>query len=114
MKKQFNYNQTFYNAVSTRAEETANLVSDLCDQIFETTSLIDIGSGEGIWTHVFSKSTKCSMSVAVDMPGTHFKYLKNKSPNIQILERDFETSIDLPSEVFDLSICVEVIEHLTK
>ena len=107
------YSLKFYESVSIRAETTASKVEQLLTSIFKFRTMVDIGSGSGIWSSTFLKASPDLIVHAVDLPGTTFTHLQMFDKQVVLQEIDFEKFIDMPPKTFDVSICVEVVEHLT-
>lgn len=111
------YSKNFYQSVSRRAIVPAQISAQVIAGSIEPNSVIDIGSGQGVWLRtisaVFPSLTK---AVAMDLQShqsTFFDDLQSASTNFEFVQVDFEESRRLPGENFDLAICLEVLEHLT-
>ncbi len=107
------YHQSFYDSVSARAEKTAQITRELISSFLTPESLIDIGSGDGVWTFTYLSGFSNLNATVVDLPETQFKFINNLSSRVHVIQQDFELGVNLPSSIFDLAICVEVIEHLS-
>lgn len=111
------YSQNFYDSVSNRAIKSAQIAANVIGGSIEPTSLIDIGSGQGVWLiSISEKFNSVSRTVALDLQpheSSFFDELKQSGTNFEFIEVDFEVSKKLPEENFDIAICLEVLEHLT-
>jgi ubiquinone/menaquinone biosynthesis C-methylase UbiE len=112
LKSYRGYETSFYDSVSARAGLTAQEISELVGALFEPSNMIDIGCGDGVWSKTFLNDFPKIAVTAVDLPEAQFKFLSRDSKNISIVRRNFEQEVNLPDEVYDLAICVEVLEHL--
>ena len=111
------YSQNFYDSVSNRAIQSAQTAANVIFCSIVPNSLIDIGSGQGVWLRSFSKKFETvSRTVALDLQpheSSFFDELRQSGTNFEFIEVDFEISSKLPEENFDIAICLEVLEHLT-
>jgi hypothetical protein len=114
MKSKDKYSSDFYGSVSSRAKIPAETTSKFISEIFTPRSIIDIGSGEGFWLATFLTDNPNATGVAVDLPGSKFSYLKTNFISARLLELDFETDYLPSGEIYDLGICLEVIEHISE
>ena len=114
MKSKDKYSSDFYGSVSSRAKVPAEIVSNFISEIFTPESIIDVGSGEGLWLATFLTDNPNATGVAVDLPGSKFLYLKTNFSSARLLELDFETDSLPNDEIYDLGICLEVIEHVSE
>jgi SAM-dependent methyltransferase len=114
MKYENKYSSDFYGSVSSRAKIPAEIVSKFVSEVFTPKSIIDIGSGEGLWLATFLNDNPNATGVAVDLPGSNFSYLKSAYKSAQLLQLDFETDSLPNGQIFDLGICLEVIEHISE
>jgi SAM-dependent methyltransferase len=112
-----NYSQNFYNSVSNRAAQSAQIVAEVLTGTIEPISVVDIGSGQGVWLRTIAAAFPTAKKViALDLQSHEspfFEELQNSSKNFQFIEVDFENFSKLPGEKFDIAICLEVLEHLT-
>ena len=110
------YSLEFYDSVSSRAEMTAGIVGEVVSNFFVPESLVDIGSGFGIWSKVFINVFPDMTSVtAIDLDRHESKILDEleMNPNFSFVQKDLESLEGLPGDYYDLAICVEVLEHVT-
>jgi cyclopropane fatty-acyl-phospholipid synthase-like methyltransferase len=108
-----NYSRSFYNSVTSRAMIASRLVFETLEKNYQPDSIIDIGSGDGIWLKTFADQSGIKRVCAVDLPGSTFKELQNIELEIEFKTIDFETEMLENREPFELAICVEVIEHIS-
>jgi hypothetical protein len=107
------YSKSFYSSVTSRAKLASQLVFETVRTNYQPDSIIDIGSGDGIWTKTFAAHSKKIRLCAVDLPGSTFKELQNIEQAIEFKTIDFETEMLENRQPFELAICVEVIEHIS-
>jgi hypothetical protein len=112
------YPNSFYSSVSKRAIESSEIVGRVLQEVINPLSVIDIGSGEGIWLSTMSRFFPDAKALtAIDLQSHESQYfleLASSNPNFRFIERNFELNCTLPDERFDLAICLEVLEHLKK
>lgn len=98
------YDSTFYDVIRSGCQDSAEVVVPVLIDRFKPSTVVDVGCGEGWWAHEFAQHG-CSV-VGVD--GSHVES--------SILGGRFvvaDLSEPLPELVrFDMSICLEVAEHL--
>ena len=108
------YSKAFYDSVTSRAALAADMASEHLCRAINFRSIIDIGCGEGIWLKTFAEKSSAAELVAVDLPGSTFKGLASIKSKIECIATDLANTTQLPNRIFDLVICVEVIEHVSK
>jgi hypothetical protein len=111
-----NYSLEFYDSVSLRAEATAGIVGQVVSNFFVPESLVDIGSGLGIWSKVFlDVFPNMNSATAIDLDRHESGILDELelNPNFSFVQKDLESLEGLPGDCYDLAICVEVLEHVT-
>jgi hypothetical protein len=104
------YNEEFYKVHRDESLQSAHIIVPLILNTFTINSVIDIGCGVGAWLSVFEKNgVKEIKGFDVnDLPPESYYLKKNK----------IQTRCDLVSSEFvlnakaDLTICLEVAEHL--
>lgn len=115
MKK---YNSRFYNSVSQRGATAAQIVANTISKSIKPMSIIDIGSGEGIWLNTMAKKfPSVKKLTAIDLQNHDTSYLQelqNLNAAFEFKAQNFEISTQLPGSSYDLAICLEVLEHLNK
>lgn len=105
------YDGNFYDVVSTKAKESAQLVLPECLKALPTiNSAIDFGCGQGMWLQVIQ-----SLGVK-DVRGLDGSWIDRSklyinSDAFQVV--DFESDIRVGRE-YDLAISLEVAEHISK
>lgn len=104
------YDEKFYNIQSKPSKQSAYAVVPILIDLLHPKSVVDIGCGVGTWLGAFLKNN------ITDILGIDGEYVNRKK--LHIPESCFR-SMDLthPSPIdkkFDLSICLEVAEHLSK
>jgi 2-polyprenyl-3-methyl-5-hydroxy-6-metoxy-1,4-benzoquinol methylase len=110
------YSQNFYTSVTKRASESSKITAEILSTVIDPRSIIDIGSGEGIWLDTLGNAfPSASNLTAIDLQPHESKYfqeLADKGSNFTFIERNFEIDHKLPNTTYDLGICLEVLEHL--
>ena len=113
-----NYPESFYSSVSKRAIESSKIIAQVLQEVINPRSIIDIGSGEGIWLNTIGRCFPSVKSLtALDLQvhiSKHFDELTQMKADFKFIERNFELDCSLPNEKYDLAICLEVLEHLQK
>ena len=114
------YSPEFYESVANRGLITAEICAGVLKGYFRPKSLLDIGAGNGGWSYTFARSFSSIETVTViDLEirnSTHIKNLR-KLKSLKFftpVAQDLSVEQRLPNEVFDLIICLEVLEHLPK
>lgn len=110
------YSPDFYSSVSERAAKAATVASAILADVTIPVSLIDIGSGQGIWAQTFQEAFPSIDSItAIDFNANNINLLKeNEKARISKISQDLAVVSSLPDDMYDLGICVEVLEHLPK
>jgi 2-polyprenyl-3-methyl-5-hydroxy-6-metoxy-1,4-benzoquinol methylase len=110
------YPKSFYSSVTKRAIQSSEIVAEILLSAIKPRSIIDIGSGEGIWLNTISnKFPSASDLTAVDLQSHKSEYFDSLTENylsFKFIEHNFEIDCELPDEHYDLAICLEVLEHL--
>lgn len=106
------YENSFYASVAKRAETVANLVAAQLVSYVPVKSLIDVGCGSGTWTRAFlregvDRARGYDLPAACNLANAASRGFRGAS----FEEVDFEQQAVSFSGA-DLSICVEVLEHL--
>ena len=107
------YKKDFYNSVTDRATVTAKMIATELGRFIEVKSIVDVGSGDGTWIVNFSECFEAEKCVAIDLPSNDFEIIKKSKRDILLQKIDFEVDPYPLKEAFDLTIFVEVIEHIT-
>jgi SAM-dependent methyltransferase len=73
--------------------------------------MIDYGAGDGWWSYAFKKmgSDKCE-AFAVELDEVAHEFIPS---GVEFLQHDLRQPLDVPYK-FDLVICLEVAEHMSK
>ena len=108
-----NYSADFYNSVTSRAGIASEVVANIALEAFQPKSVIDIGAGDGIWSATIARLGSPELITAVDLPGSTFRVLKNLSADVEYVTLNFENEMLPNRSIYDLAICVEVIEHIS-
>jgi len=104
------YDSRFFEAQIGGALESAKVVLDILFEIYRPRSVFDLGCGTGAWLAA-AGSLGCDRLVGVDGPWVRESELID--PRIEFSRVDLEQDIEYPGQ-FDLAICVEVAEHVSR
>ncbi len=106
------YSAEFYSSVTSRAEKSAEILSTFILKNIKITTVQDIGCGDGVWLLEFSKRIRGGSFLAVDRSEGTFGLLDSADERINLQPTDLARGVPVNAEIFDLSICLEVLEHL--
>lgn len=99
------YSEHFYEIIRTGASSSADTVAPLVADIFQPSSVVDIGCGEGHWAKAFE-------DLGCDVTGVDGSYVK--SPVIDnFISANLEKEFPKFDKKFDLAVSLEVAEHLS-
>jgi SAM-dependent methyltransferase len=104
------YSQAFFEQINQAALQSAEVVVPILMELLHPQYVVDVGCGTGIWLSVYKKF---GVKKVLGIDGA---YVERKSLQIEddeFLPMDLRQSFSLP-ETFDLSLCLEVAEHLPK
>jgi len=108
------YSDKFFSYISAGSRKSAITVSQILAPLFldtEAGDILDIGCGQGVWTHEFNKIPGVSQAVGVD--GTYINFEQLAIPQADFISHDLTTPLDLKRK-FTLAVSLEVGEHLPK
>lgn len=102
------YDEDFYNAISVGSASSARVIVDFIMKTFQPNSILEIGCGQGVWSREFINQGVTDLK-AVD--GVWIEKSK------LVIDPDYFHADDLNNRIsigrrFDLTICLEVAEHL--
>lgn len=108
---QTQYRGTFYDAIRTGCQQSAEVVAPLVLGLMETlpSSVVDVGCGEGWWGAAFEMALK-QRGVMPSVLGLD-SGTPAVTPPIRVDPTDLSQTF-ARIESFDLAICLEVAEHL--
>jgi len=111
----YNYSDNFYKSVSVRAEETADqVIKILYNFIEQMKSIKDIGCGSGTWLKKFNEIGQFQKIFGFDLIGAIEKDVRSLDEKIVFEAIDFENIVENIFPKTDLSLFLEVAEHLTE
>ena len=118
MQQEFEYSEAFYRSVDKRAAETASLVFKVLSRYVKGKSILDLGCGSGAWLlaaleHGYTSAIGVDLSSSLNLirkKATFQKHISDKS--LLLIEKDFVTDPLSAIGSADVSICLEVVEHL--
>ena len=73
-------------------------------------SMIDFGAGDGWWSHAFKRIEQETYAFAVELDEIAAEFIPS---GVQFIQHDLRTPLEVVCP-FDLVICLEVAEHMTK
>lgn len=107
------YTHDFYKFIGTSAESSARVMAPMILEKFQARSIVDIGSGNGVWLSVFEE---LGVKDVLGMDGDYVL-----EADLKIAPEKFKpvdlSSLTKPPAIgrkFDLAISLEVGEHLPK
>ena len=105
------YDFEYYDWRQSPALKSAEIIVPIVQKMFQTDSVVDIGCAEGAWLSVFkAKGSKCIYGY--DGPWlNHEKLIIDKEYFTECCLDTFQ--VDLENR-YDLSVCLEVAEHLNE
>jgi len=104
-----NYSEDYYNWRESPARKSAEIIVPILTKMFPIESVVDIGCAEGTWLKVFKANG------TLDIQGYDGPWLNREK---LIIEEKFFNECCLnsfqvdPKIRYDLSVCLEVAEHL--
>ncbi len=105
------YDEAFYRAMGTGPTDAQLTILQTAFELVKPASVVDIGCGTGKWVAA-ARLLGVADSVGVD--GAHVPHEQRIIPPDSFIERDLEASaLDLGRR-FDLVVCLEVAEHLSR
>lgn len=99
------FDESVYETIRAGTQRSAGVVVPILLDLFGPESVLDVGCGEGWWAREFAQRG-CSVT-AVD----EYVREQHESHGVRFEPADLRTTFHSPRE-FDLSICLEVAEHL--
>jgi SAM-dependent methyltransferase len=109
------YNENFYKSVEVRAIETADrVIKILFESLPAIESVKDIGCGSGIWIKKFHEAKKLKRAIGFDLAEALIPNKKVLRSEIEFFPVDFENVEENIFPKTDLSIFLEVAEHLSE
>lgn len=108
------YSDEFFDYISAGSKNSAIAVCEILEPLFEGREdggVLDIGSGQGVWTREFAKIPGVAQAVGVD--GTYVNVDQLVIPREDFIGHDLTTPLDLKRR-FTLAVSLEVGEHLPK
>jgi SAM-dependent methyltransferase len=106
------YSEDFYKAVAVRAQEAAIMTAEYILDNISIHSVQDVGCGYGVWLKEFMERISGGRFLAIDHEGSRFELLDRRDKRLTIQTINLEQHAPVNGEIFDLSICLEVLEHI--
>ena len=104
------YTRKFYDHLRERPERSAREIVPLVIELTRPRSVVDVGCGEGIWLATFENS---GIRDILGIDGDHVDRNMLAIPAEKFMSIDLKNPFQLKRH-FDLTICLEVAEHLPK
>lgn len=105
------YNTKYHVSRDVTTRYSAELICGLLNEILDIRSVCDIGGGIGVWLNTFKKFPSFQEGIVLDGDYIDREQLLIKEE--EFYPCDLENKIPIDSK-FDLVICLEVAEHLSK
>lgn len=107
------YNENFHKDRDTVTRKTANIVLNILKDIYNPSSLIDLGGGIGVWVSEFISVNGNESVDAVCYDGDYI------SEDMLVIQKDNFVKCNLEERInvqkkYDLAMSLEVAEHLSK
>jgi len=102
------YNNVFFETITPSALQSAQVIVPLLSRLVRPNSVIDIGCGYGAWLKVFQEH---GVKRVCGLDGDHVDRSKLLIDPVYFIPVDLAERFQL-SERYDLTICLEVAEHL--
>jgi hypothetical protein len=102
------YDATFFAGIEEGARRSAEAVVPLLIEHFSPSSVVDIGSGGGVWAATFLANSVADV-VAIDGPWV--PHAARCVPPGRFWEHDLSLPLAM-KRTFDLALCLEAAEHL--
>ena len=106
------YTNSFYDSVASRADLTSSHIFSIFDNYFKYRSVKDVGCGNGAWLRSTLKNQVINFRLGYDIKSAIINSDKFQNENIEFMEVDLESTTYSLIET-DLTLCLEVAEHLT-
>lgn len=103
------YDDKFFEFMSIAARESANIIVPLVIKYIQPKSIIDIGTGTGTWLKVFKEH---GVKKVLGYDGDYLNIDKLEISNEEFRQIDLESNYIIKGK-FDLSVSLEVAEHLS-
>lgn len=110
-----NYDDKFYRSIDERGKKAAQETALLLSKFLNPQYISDIGCGSGTWTNVYSRFFPKANIRSWDLPTSGIvsnKEITGKK-NVNFTAINFETDSLEHFPETDLTICLEVLEHIT-
>jgi SAM-dependent methyltransferase len=105
------YNDAFYARQVDGSLASAEIIVPMLIELIAPTSVADVGCGLGTWAYACAQYGQVADVLGID--GPHVRKDRLKIPESKFLAHDLSTAIKLDRS-FELVICLEVAEHLSK
>lgn len=110
------YSNSFYNKVASRANIASQISANVISGLINVKTLADIGCGSGIWARNFCLKLKEIETIyALDLELPERVYLDDTFMSryqVHHVAQNLDSLPLLPFHEVDLTICLEVLEHL--
>src|SRR5215469_9658197 len=102
------YGDAFFDSQQEGALQSARIVLPLVQRLFTPTSVLDVGCGRGAWLRVFQE---LGVTTVRGLDGEYVDRSELLIPPECFTCTDLSTPFEVVGR-YDLSICLEVAEHL--
>jgi SAM-dependent methyltransferase len=102
------YDSAFYGDISDEALRSARLIVPMIMELLSPLSVLDLGCGLGAWLRVFAEN---GVQVILGIDGDHVNRDDLLIDPLNFVSADLNKPITLERQ-YDLTVCIEVAEHL--
>ncbi|MDE2141666.1 MAG: hypothetical protein KGJ84_04570 [Elusimicrobia bacterium] len=95
-----------WGRTNARYARSASAVTDVLHELYRPKRLIDLGAGCGVYSHLFAAKGTEVVTVDGVLPPSEFAY------PVAFHIRDLTAPFENPWGRFDLTLCLEVAEHI--
>lgn len=103
------YDRPFFaewGAGNEKYVRSAQIITDILFQEFRPKTLVDVGCGCGVYSHFFSKKGVDVHSIDGVLPPPEHAF------PVPIHQQDLTVPFEIPGAPFDMTLCLEVAEHI--
>jgi SAM-dependent methyltransferase len=102
------YDERFFGLQVADSLRSARAIAQIACQLFEPTSVVDVGCGQGAWLAAFME---LGLTRVRGIDGDYVNRDKLLFDRANFVAADLSRAFEIPGH-YDLTICVEVAEHL--
>ena len=107
------YHPRYHDEKAEPARRAAERILPIVLSLVDATSIVDVGCGPGSWLHVARRLGVSELTgIEGEWAAEWFPHEPTTADPFELIYANLEDELRLPG-VFDLAICIEVIEHLS-